>query len=56
MELYTVVYFVQGPIAINGFVALLRQSAIKTVIFIAAAGYLGNNAPAVFSQHRNHGK
>jgi hypothetical protein len=30
-----------------------RQSAIKTAIFVAVPLYSGNNAPAVFPQHRN---
>jgi hypothetical protein len=32
------------------FVAIARQRTIKTVIFVAASGYLRNNPPAVFSQ------
>jgi hypothetical protein len=34
-------------------VASYRQRLIKTVIFIAASGYLRNNPPAVFPQQRN---
>jgi hypothetical protein len=35
----------------DGFiVAIERQRIIKTVIFVAASGYLRNNPPAVFSQ------
>jgi hypothetical protein len=31
-------------------VAIKQQRIIKTVIFVAASGYLRNNPPAVFSQ------